>query len=174
MPGLGRSHGEVIGYPLQYSWSYLVPQMVKNPPAMQETWVWSLGWEDPLKEGMATHSSIPAWRIPMDSRAWGAIVHGVKGSYTTEQLSTEQHSTRKLSMIGCHPGLELMKGRLCPWVIKLTCVWTSPSLSIRNNRQAPCKFSHIFPTVIKQVLVFGYMEWAIWYQFLELYLDLNV
>ena len=47
--------------------------MVKNLPAMQETWVQSLGWEDPLEEGMATHSSILAWRIPMDKRAWQAI-----------------------------------------------------------------------------------------------------
>ena len=53
-----------IGYPLQYSWASLVAQTVKNPPAMQETWVRSLGWEDLLEEGMATHSSILAWRIP--------------------------------------------------------------------------------------------------------------
>ena len=46
------------------SWASLVAQLVKNPPAMQETWVWSLGWEDPLKKGKATHSSILAWRIP--------------------------------------------------------------------------------------------------------------
>ena len=64
VPGLGRSLGEGIGYPLQYSWASLVSQMVNNPPAMWETWVRSLGWEDPLEEGMATHSSIPAWRIP--------------------------------------------------------------------------------------------------------------
>ena len=51
--------------------------MVKNPPTMRETWVGSLGWEDPLKEGMATHSSILAWRIPMDRGAWGANVYGV-------------------------------------------------------------------------------------------------
>ena len=43
---------------------HLVAQMVKNPPAMQETQVWTLGLEDPLEKGMATHSSIPAWRIP--------------------------------------------------------------------------------------------------------------
>jgi len=51
--------------------------MVKNPPAMWETWVQSLGWEDPLEECMATHSSILAWRIPMDRRAWWATVHGI-------------------------------------------------------------------------------------------------
>ena len=95
--GSGRSPGEGIGYPLQYSWASLVVQMVKNPLAMQETWVgkipWrrdrlptpvflgfpggpdgkesacnagDLGWEDPLEEGMTTHSSILTWRIPMD------------------------------------------------------------------------------------------------------------
>ena len=53
IPGLGRSPGEGIGYPLQYSWSSLVAQMVKNPSAMKKTWIRSLGWEDPLEEGMA-------------------------------------------------------------------------------------------------------------------------
>ena len=53
----------MIGYPLQYSWASLVAQLVKNPPATQETWVPSLGWEDPLEKGKATHSSILAWRI---------------------------------------------------------------------------------------------------------------
>ena len=62
--GLGRSPGEGIGYPLQYSWASLVAQLVQNPPAVWETWVQSLGWEDPLKKGKATHSSILAWRIP--------------------------------------------------------------------------------------------------------------
>ena len=56
--------------------------MVKNLPAMQETWVRSLGWEDPLEEGMATHSNILAWRIPMDRGAWWVIVHGVAKSRT--------------------------------------------------------------------------------------------
>ena len=49
----------------------------KNLPAMQETWVQPLSWEDPLEEGMATQSSILAWRITMDRRAWWAAVHGV-------------------------------------------------------------------------------------------------
>ena len=59
----------------------LVVQQVKNQPAMWETWVRSLGWEDPLEEGMATHSSILAWRIPMDRGAWRAMVHGVTKSW---------------------------------------------------------------------------------------------
>ena len=64
IPGSGRSPGEGISYPLQYSWASLVAQLVKNLPAMQKTWVQSLGWENPLEKGTATHSSILAWRIP--------------------------------------------------------------------------------------------------------------
>ena len=60
IPGAGRSAGEGIGYPFQYCWASLVAQLVKNPPAMQKTWVPSLGWEDPLEKGKATHSSILA------------------------------------------------------------------------------------------------------------------
>ena len=74
MPGLGRSPGEGIGYPLQDSWASLVAQMVKNLPAMWETWVQSLDWEDRLEENMATHS--------MDRGAWRAAVHGVTKSRT--------------------------------------------------------------------------------------------
>ena len=72
---VGKIPAEGIGHPLQYSWASLVAQMVKNLPAMQETWVGSLGWEDPLKEGMATHCSIVAWRISKDKGAWQATVH---------------------------------------------------------------------------------------------------
>ena len=64
IPGSGSFPGEGIDYPLQYSWASLVAQMVKNPPAVWDTWVQSLGLEDPLEEGMAMHSSILAWRIP--------------------------------------------------------------------------------------------------------------
>ena len=64
IPMSRRSTGEEIGYPLQYSWAFLVAQLVKNLTAMWDTWVQSLGWEDPLKKGKATHSSILAWRIP--------------------------------------------------------------------------------------------------------------
>ena len=69
IPGSGISAREGIGYPLQYSWTSLVTQRVKRLPAMPETQVRSLGWEDPLEESMATHSSISAWRIPMDRGA---------------------------------------------------------------------------------------------------------
>ena len=62
--------------------AFLVAQMVKNPLAMQETRVRSLHWEDSLEEGMATHSSILAWRIPMDRGAWWATVHGVTKNQT--------------------------------------------------------------------------------------------
>ena len=74
IPGLGRSAGEGIGYPLQYSCASLVAQLVKNLPAMQETWVRSLGWEVPLEKGKATHSSILGWRIPW-SMGWQRVGH---------------------------------------------------------------------------------------------------
>ena len=80
IPGLRRSPEEGIGYPFEYSWSSLVAQLVKNQPAMLETWVRSLDWEDPLEERMAIHSSILAWRILMDRGAWQAIVYGVAKS----------------------------------------------------------------------------------------------
>ena len=71
IPGTGKCPGEEIWYPLQYSWASLVAQMLKNLPAMWETWVWSLSPEDPLEEGMATHSSVLAWRIPWTENPGG-------------------------------------------------------------------------------------------------------
>ena len=82
---LSSSSKEGLSYPLQYSWAFLVTQMVKNLPAMQETWVQFLVWEDTLEESMATHSSVLAWRIPMDRGTRWATVHGVTKSQT--QLS---------------------------------------------------------------------------------------
>ena len=73
--GSGRSPREEIGYPSQYSQASLAAQMVKNPPVMWETWVQSLGWEDPLQEGMATYPSILAWRtlewVEYSQPTWG-------------------------------------------------------------------------------------------------------
>ena len=71
IPGLGRSAGEGKGYPLQNSWVSLMAQMVRNPPAMRETWVRSLDWGDPLEKGNTTHSSILAWRTPWTVSSMG-------------------------------------------------------------------------------------------------------
>ena len=79
IPGLGRFPGEGKGSPFQYSWASLVVQLVKGPPAMRETWVQSLGWEETLEKRKAAHCSILAWRIP-----W---TRGHKESDATERLS---------------------------------------------------------------------------------------
>ena len=92
IPGLGRSPGEGIGYPLQCSWASLVAQLVKNPPAMRETWVRSLGWEDPLEKGKANHSSLLTRKIPR-------TVHGVAKSRT--RLG-DFHFTHFIKMEGIH------------------------------------------------------------------------
>ena len=63
-------------------WASQVALMVKKLPAIRETWVQLLGWDDPLEEGVATHSSILAWRIPMERGAWQAIVYGIAKSWT--------------------------------------------------------------------------------------------
>ena len=84
IPGLGRFPAEGIGNPLQYSWTSLVAQMVKKPPTMWDTWVWSLGWEDPLKKRVVTHFSILALENSMDRGAWQATVHRVPNSWTQQ------------------------------------------------------------------------------------------
>ena len=90
IPGLGRSAGKGTGYPLQYSWASPLAQMVNNPPAMRETWVRSLGWEDLLVKGMGTHFSILTWRIPMDRAA----------RRTTWGLQRVKHDTAQSSVPG--------------------------------------------------------------------------
>ena len=114
--GSGRSAGKGIGYPLQCSWAFLVAQMVKNLSAMQETPVQFLGWEDPLEEGMAIHSSILAWRIPMDRRAWRATVSGVAKSQTRlseqDQDSTEIETIQK-NKYRYFPGGPVVKNLPC-------------------------------------------------------------
>ena len=75
--GSGRSPGEGIGYPLQCSWAFLVAQLVKNPPAMRETWVQSLGWEDPLEKGKGYPLQYSGLENSMD-----CTVHGVAKSWT--------------------------------------------------------------------------------------------
>ena len=79
IPGSGRSSGEGIGDPLQYSWAFLVVQLVKTLPPMQKTQVQSLGWDDPLEKAKATQSSILAWRIPwtVSSRGSQKVRHNL-------------------------------------------------------------------------------------------------
>ena len=87
-----REKGQAtLPYPLQYSWASLVAQLVKNPPAVWETWVRSLGWEDPLEKGKTIHFCILAWRIP----------GGTKESDMTERLSLT-HSTPTVPVIQTH------------------------------------------------------------------------
>ena len=81
IPKLGRSPGGGNINPLQYSWVSQVAQTVKNLPAMQQTCVRSLGWEDPLEKGMATHSTILPWRIP-----WTEEPDGLQSTRVTREL----------------------------------------------------------------------------------------
>ena len=91
VPEWGSSPREGIGYPIQNSWASLMAQTVKNPPEMWETWVQSLGWEDLLEKGIATHSIILAWRIPNGQRSlMGYHPWGLRELDTTEGLSTAQ------------------------------------------------------------------------------------
>ena len=100
IPGSGRSPGEGIGYPLQYSWAFLVTQMVKNLPAMQETLVQSLGWKDPLEKEMAIHSRILAWRI-----LWAEEPGGLQSIGHKESDMTEQPTLSFFQEIGHFPGV---------------------------------------------------------------------
>ena len=125
--GLGRSPGEGIGYPLQYSWASLVAHLVKNLPVMWETWFPSLGWEYPLEKGKATPSSHLAWRIP-----WTCIGHWVTES-GTEWLSLSPASNPtlwsegkpQLCLLGLWGQQEASLSPLAGWtgILKDVCVW---------------------------------------------------
>ena len=105
IPGSGSSLGEGIDYPLQYSWASLVAWLVNNTPAMRETWVQSLGWEDPLEEGMATHSSILAWRIPWTQEPGGLQSMGsqkVGHSWMTKHSTQLEQNRDVLECVEVH------------------------------------------------------------------------
>ena len=124
--GLGRSPGEGIGYPLQYCLASLVAQLVNNLPEIWETRVWSLGWEDPLKEGMTTHCSILAWRIPIDRVAWQAMgLQKVRHDWVTKHTHSHIHT---------HV-LYISRQALRIWIIKR---WVLPgkTSSIMEGRDA--------------------------------------
>ena len=107
-PVHGDSPGKNTGVDCHALLQGIFPTQGSNPglPAMQETCVRSLGWEDPLEEGMATHSSILAWRIPMDRGAWWATVHGVTESRTQVSTHTYIHRPNHMAYsIFPHQGL---------------------------------------------------------------------
>ena len=98
----------------------LVAQMVKNPPEMKETWIRSLGWEDPLEKGMATHSSILAWRISMDRGAWWATVHGAQraGHDWVTKPSTAQLRFTGFSVVSLSSSSHISWTMSCPYLNK--------------------------------------------------------
>ena len=136
IPGWGRSPGEGIGYPLQYFWASLVAQMVNNLPIMWEAWVQSLGWENPLEEGMKIHYSILAWRVHMDRGTWWAT-WCCKESDTTEWLGTAHTHTHT------HTHITEFLFIPCRWALK-----SFPYLvyckSHCNKYRGACVFSNFF------------------------------
>ena len=103
IPGSGRSSGEGIGYPLQYSWASLVAQLVKNLPAMRETRVQSLGWEDPLEKGMATHSSILVFYNEHNSILFSLI--SLLGAVEGHSIPSCHSDSQIFSIFWFHPPL---------------------------------------------------------------------
>jgi len=113
VPGSERSPGEGIGYPLQYSWASLLAQLVKNLPATWETWVLSVGWDDPPEKGKATHSSILAWRNSkslkeLDTTEWLSLYCQIK-----QNLTEENHTANTIKIVS---------------IMSLTQLWVSLSL----------------------------------------------
>ena len=97
IPGLGGSAGEGNCYPLQYSWAVLMAQLIKNPPAMRKTWVWSLGWEDPLGRENCYLLQNSGWENSMD-----CIVHGVVVSRTLLRGFHFPRGRRGQEALFCH------------------------------------------------------------------------
>ena len=156
-PGLGRPFGDRIGYPLQYSWASLVTQMVKKP-AMWETWVWSLGWEDALEEGMATHSSILAWRNPMGDSPHGESSMGsqrVRHYWATKHSSPPGFSVHGIS-----------HGRILEWVVISSRVSSRPReqtyISCLAGDSLPTELSGKHPSkTLAQLFFFFLNKWGV-------------
>ena len=127
IPGSGRSPGEGTGYPLQYSWASLVAQMVKNLPAVWETWVQSLSWEDPLQEGMTTHSSILAWRIlpwteepgGLQSMGLQRVRHDWATKHSAQRFVILSKVSQRRKNIVCHPLYVESEKKWYKWTCKI-------------------------------------------------------
>ena len=153
IPGSERSTGEGIGYPLQYSWASLVAHLVENLPAVQETWVQSLGWEDPLEKGKATHSSILAWRIPWPVS--GPITSWKIDGETVEAVSDFIFLGSKITAGGdCSHEIKrcLLLGRKVMTILD----------SILKSRDItlPTKI-RLFKAMVFPVVMYGYESWTI-------------
>ena len=124
-------------------------QSVKNVPAMQETWVPSLGWDDPLEEGMAIHSSVLAWRIPMDRGAWWAAVHGISKCWT--QLKDYTHPDPM--------PLAYMVPTPAPWLMaKMLSFWNLNS--DHGSETVPHFFSPLFSSPVCPNVSLDSSDWA--------------
>ena len=136
IPGSGRSTGERIGYPFQYSWTFLMTQMVKNPPAMWETWVQSLGWKVPSKRAwQATPLFLPG-ESPWTRWAWKATVHGVTMSQIWLSDSVQQS---RVSALSCSRVLQMF----CPAQVQMLYPLSHqgiPSKSYSSEKKSMCMF----------------------------------
>ena len=115
IPGSERSTGEGIGYPHQYSWASFMAQLIKNLPAMWETWVRSLGWEDPTEKGKATHSSILAWKIPWTICVFIWDDHFWSRCLSNQSLSQALALQNRKAKSNCH-GLHYIVSHCLFWV----------------------------------------------------------
>ena len=121
IPGSGRSTGEGTGYPLQYSWASLMTQLVKNLSAMQDTWILSLGWQDPLEKEKATHSSFLAWRKV--AKSWTRLSDfddtTLSGVSVSCQTYVEKHLSKLTLLIRKMGNLSIVKWSYLPKVTQL-------------------------------------------------------
>ena len=127
IPGSVRYLGKGTGYPLQYSWASLVTQLVKNLPAMQDTWILSWGWQDPLEKEKAIHSSILAWGKVAKSWIWLSDFHfddrTLSGVSVSWQRCVEKHLS-KLTLLICKMGnLSIEKWSYLSKVTQLISEW---------------------------------------------------
>ena len=134
----------------------LVAHLVKNPPAKQETWVWSLGWEDPLQKGMATHSSILAWRIPWTGGLYSVGLQRVGHNWATNTLKLCQWCAINLILFILSTVFKVIHVYIHPILLSIPTWWThtlnSPS---HHHRQCCSELPFIYP-----------LFWPVW-EFLQ-------
>ena len=128
---VGKTCWKGIGYPLQHSWASLVAQLAKNPFTIAETWIQSLGWEDPLEKVTATHSSIVAWRIPWTVESIG--LQRVRYDWATFTFTACKGGLKQQFPILLAPGTSFMEDNL-PWVFVGGCKWWGAAV---NTDEAP-------------------------------------